>query len=85
MIGFTQRKSKFSCVFKTGDSLCIYLFIYFRLGCIFAATWAFSSCGRLGLLFAAEHGPLIVVASLISCRAPIDSRHEGFSSCSTQA
>ena len=27
--------------------------------------WAFSSCGERGLLFAAVHGLLIVVASLV--------------------
>ena len=29
-------------------------------------TWAFSSCGERGLLFVAEHGLLIVVASLVA-------------------
>ena len=29
-------------------------------------TWAFSSCGERGLLFAAVHGLLIAVASLVA-------------------
>ena len=40
-----------------------YKFIYFWLCWVY--TWAFSSCGERGLLFAAVRGLLIAVASLV--------------------
>ena len=49
-----------------------YLFIYLFIYLIFLAalglrccTWAFSSCGKQGLLFVAVHMLLIAVASLV--------------------
>ena len=38
------------------------LLVALGLGC---CMWAFSSCGEQGLLFVAEHGLLIAVASLV--------------------
>ena len=46
-----------------------FFLIYFIFGCVgsfVAARGLFSSCGEQGLLFAAVHGPLIVVASLVA-------------------
>ena len=40
--------------------------------------WAFSSCGKRGLLFIAMRRLLTVVASLLQCTG---CRFEGFSSC----
>ena len=57
-------------VFIGPRSRTIYIFlkfIYFWLCWVFvAAPRAFSSCGELGLLFVAVHGPLIVMASLVA-------------------
>ena len=45
-----------------------YLFIYFFLAAsgLRCCAWAFSSCGKWGLLFNAVHGFLIAVASLVA-------------------
>ena len=45
--------------------------------------WAFSSCGKWGLLFVVAHRLIIAVASLLL--QSMGSRHVDFSSCSTQA
>ena len=43
-----------------------HVFISFWLCRNFVAEWVFSSCGEWGLLFAAAHGLLIGVASLVA-------------------
>ena len=43
-----------------------FLIIYFWLNWDFIAAWALSSCGEWGLLFVAELGLLVVVASLVA-------------------
>ena len=50
------------------------------MGCgdLCCCTWAFSSCGKWGLLFIAVPELLSVVASLV---VENSSRHTGFSSC----
>ena len=53
-------------------NLFIYLFIYLFMYLFWAeltlhcCTWAFSSCGKQGLLFVAVHGLLIAVTSLVA-------------------
>ena len=48
-----------------------YLFIYFWLHWVFiAARGPFSSCGERGPLFAAVHGLLIAMASLVAEHRP---------------
>ena len=42
------------------------LFIYFGVHRVFVAARPFSSCGERGSLFAAVHGLLIAVASLVA-------------------
>ena len=43
----------------------LFKFIYLWLCWVFVAAWAFSSCGKQGLLFVVVHGLLIAVASLV--------------------
>ena len=56
-----------SLFFFLKEHLFIYLLIYLLavLG-LRCCTWAFSSCGEQGLLFAEVHGLLIEVASLVA-------------------
>ena len=62
-------------------NLFIYLFLS-ALGLCYC-TWAFSSCGELGLHFIAVHRLLTAVASLVA--QSTGSRHVDFSSCGTWA
>ena len=84
-----QLKRKFICLqinpievesFKSFLFYCMYLFLAV-LG-LHCCAYAFSSCGRQGLLFTVVCRLLIVVASLV---AKTVLGHVGFSSCSTWA
>ena len=55
-------------------------FVSFILGCVGSSLWAFSSCGKRGLLLVAVRGLLIAVASLVAEHGSL-----GFSSCGLQA
>ena len=54
--------------FRLWPSIFVFYFIYLFLAALglCCCTWAFSSCGRRGLLFVAVRGPLIAVASLVA-------------------
>ena len=85
-----------SCFFRVGDHVFGFGFFFFflihlllaalGLGC---CPWAFSSCGKWGLLFVAVHGFLTAVAS--HCRARALGAQaslvvaRGLSSCGTWA
>ena len=64
----------------------INLFIYLFLAAqgLRCCMWAFSSCGKWGLLFIVVRGLLIVVACLVAEHST-GSRHTGCSSCGTRA
>ena len=59
-----------------------YLFLFLATLGLCCCVWAFSNCGKQGLVFVAVRSFLTVVASLIGSTG---SRHVGFSSCGTRA
>ena len=70
----TQRKN-------TIKGNCLFFFFLAALG-LHCSAWAFSSCGKRGLLFVAVRGLLIAVASLVAEHGLQACR---FSSCSSRA
>ena len=53
-------------LFRSVLFVCLFIYLFMAVLGLCCCAWAFSSCGKQGLLFVAVHGFLISVASLVA-------------------